>query len=128
MKNVSLLLAGACVLHTSAQAQALNEPATSRHHFGAGVPVWLKARGNITATRSTNPGAAPGAPATLAAGRVDRFYDDGFNRVNAAGNPALGLGGTPVTSFFGDQADAQVANAVGAGTLSLHSVQLNGGD
>lgn len=129
MKHLSLLLTGACVLHTCAQAQGLNEPVASRHHFGVGVPVWLKARGHITATRATNAGPAPTAPVpTLADGRVDRTYDDGYNRVNAAGNPALGPGGTPVTSFFDYQADVQVANVVGAGTLSLHSVQLNGGD
>ncbi|NBV22908.1 MAG: hypothetical protein EBS05_13450, partial [Proteobacteria bacterium] len=54
--------------------------------------------------------------------------DDGYNRVNTPGNPALGPGGTPVTTYFGYQNVSQVANVVGAGTLTEHSVQLNGGD
>lgn len=129
MKHLSLLITGACTLHACVQAQGINEPVATRHHFGAGVPVWLKARGQITATRATNPGAAPTLPvATLADGLVNRGYDDGFNQVNAVDNFNPVPGGLPVTSFFGYQADAQVANAVGAGTLSLHSVQLNGGD
>lgn len=129
MKHLSLLLTGACALHTCAPAQALDEPVATRHHFGASIPVWLKARGTITATRATSPGPAPGAPATLADGQVNRDYDDGFNRVTEGGNPALGPGGTPITSFFGYQNNlAQVGpGGVGPG-LSLHSVQLNGGD
>lgn len=99
-----------------------------RLHYGVGVPFYVNAKANFSATRTANPGAAPAVAATLADGRVDRFYDDGFNRVNSAGNPALGPGGTPVTTFFGFQSDGQVANVVGAGTLALHSVQLNGGD
>lgn len=126
MKKTSLLIASACVLHASVHGQELNHPATARHHFGFGTPTWVNARAKFTVTRATNPGAAPAAPATLADGRVDRFYDDGYNRVNSAGNPVLL--GEPRTSFFGYQADAQVVNAAGAGTLSLHSLRLNGGD
>ncbi len=126
MRKTSLLVAGLCVCQAGARAQELEARAASRHHFGVGTPTWINARAKFTATRATNPGAAPGAPATLADGRVDRFYDDGYNRVNSAGNPVLL--GEPRTTFFGYQSDAQVANAVGAGTLSLHSVQLNGGD
>ena len=130
MKPLTLLLTGACALPTLAAAQGLNEPVASRHHFGAGIPVWLKARGTILATRSTNPGPAPTAPVpTLADGRVNRFYDDGFNAVNSVGNPALGPGGTPITSFFGYQDNTTQVGPGGVGpTLSLHSVQLNGGD
>ena len=127
MKTPSLLIAGAaCALHTTAHGQGLDERVASRHHFGFGVPTWVKARAKFTATRATNPGAALAVPASLADGRVDRFYDDGYNRVNAAGNPVLL--GEPRTTFFGYQSDAQVVNAVGAGTLSMHSLQLNGGD
>jgi hypothetical protein len=126
MSKTSLLIAGACALHTAAHGQGLDERVAARHHFGFGVPTWVKARATFSATRATNPGAAPAAPATLADGRVDRFYDDGYNRVNSAGNPVLL--GEPRTTFFGYSSDAQVANAVGAGTLSMHSVQLNGGD
>lgn len=120
------MIAGACALQAGAYGQELDARVTSRHHFGVGVPTWIKAGARFTATRATSPGAAPAAPATLADGRVDRFYDDGFNRVNSVGNPVLL--GEPRTTFFGYQSDAQVANVVGAGTLSLHSVQLNGGD
>lgn len=123
-----MLIAGACLLHAGAQAQGLEERAVSRHHFGFGTPVWLKARAGFTATRATNPGAAPSAPATLADGRVDRFYDDGYNRVNSAGNPVLG--GEPRTSFYGFQSGVQLLPTAGSGTVSLalHSVALNGGD
>ena len=126
MRKTSLLIASACVLHASVHGQEVNHSAASRHHFGFSTPTWINAHAKFTATRATNPGAAPAAPATLADGRVDRFYDDGFNRVNSAGNPVL-LGATR-TSFFGYQSDAQVVNAAGAGTLSLHSLRLNGGD
>jgi hypothetical protein len=129
MKSLPLLLAGACALPSLATAQALNEPATARHHFGVSVPVWLKARGTITASRATNPGPAPGAPPTAADGRVDRTYDDGFVGVNSAGNPALGPGGTPVTSYFGYQNNTTQVGPGGVGAnLALHSVTLNGGD
>ncbi|KAF0181703.1 MAG: hypothetical protein FD161_376 [Limisphaerales bacterium] len=126
MRKTSLLIAGMCAWQAGARAQDLAIPAAARHHFGVGVPTWLKVHAKFTATRATNPGAAPAAPATLADGRVDRFYDDSYNRVNSVGNPVLS--GEPRTSFFGYQSDAQVANAVGAGTLAMHSVQLNGGD
>ena len=126
MKKTSILIASACVLHTAAHGQEVDHPVTSRHHFGVGTPTWMNARAKFTATRATNPGAAPAAPAAVADGRVDRFYDDGFNRVNSAGNPVLL--GEPRTSFFGYQSDAQVANAPGAGTLAMHSLRLNGGD
>lgn len=130
MKALPLLLAGACALPALVHAQGLDAPATSRHHFGMGVPVWLKARGKILATRAGDPGAKPTTPvATLADGRVDRTYDDGYNKVNAAGNPALGPGGTPVTSFFGYQNNTVQVGPLGVGpTLALHSIQLNGGD
>lgn len=126
MKNISLLIASACALHVSAHGQELNHSATARHHFGVNLPTWLNARAQFTATRATNPGSAPAAPVTLTDGLVDRFYDDGFNRVNSAGNPVLL--GEPRTSFFGYQSDAQVANVPGAGTLAMHSLQLSGGD
>ncbi len=120
MKNVSLLLAGTCALPFAAAAQNLNDPAVSRHHFGASLPVWLNAKAKFTATRATNPGPAAG-------GAVDRTYDDGYNRVDSTGNAPAIPGGPPSTSFFGYASDAQVNNAVGAGTLDLHSVELNGG-
>ncbi|MFT4690495.1 MAG: hypothetical protein ACJASX_000930 [Limisphaerales bacterium] len=99
-----------------------------RHRFGVGLPFYFNAKAKFSASRTANPGAAPAAVPTLADGRVSREYDDGFNRVNSAGNPALGPGGTPVTTHFGYQSDGQVANAAGAGTISMHSVALNGGD
>lgn len=125
MKKTIVSILSVCAAGTSANSQ---EPArSSPHHWGVGAPVWLNAKASFTAARASNPGAAPGAPATLANGRVDRFYDDGFNRVNAAGNPVLIPGGGPLTTFFGYQSDTQVANAPGAGTLSLHSIQVSGG-
>jgi hypothetical protein len=129
MKKVSLFVVGACALQVSAQAQNLDERAAARHHFGFGVPTWIRARAGFTATRATNPGPAPTAPVpTLTDGRVDRFYDDGYNRVNSAGNPVLG--GEPRTSFYGFQDGAQLQPTAGAGTVSvaMHSIVLNGGD
>lgn len=121
MKNLSLLLAGVAVLPATGLAQNLTEPKTAQHHFGLSLPVWLKASAKFSATRASNPGPAAG-------GTSDRFYDNGYNRVDSTGNAPAVVGGPPSTSFFGYASDAQVVNAVGAGTLSLHSVQLNGGD
>ena len=121
MKNVFLLVAGACALPVVVVAQNLEQRVVSRHHFGVSLPVWLNAKAKFTATRATNPGPAAG-------GTAERFYDDGYNRVDSTGNAPVVLGGPPSTSFFGYANDAQVVNAVGAGTLSLHTVQLNGGD
>jgi len=129
MNKVSLLVAGACALHAAAHGQNLEERVTSRHHFGFGMPTWIKARASFTATRGTNPGPAPTTPvATLADGRVNRTYDDGYNLVNSAGNPVLG--GEPRTSFYGFQDGVQLQPTAGSGTVSvsMHSVTLNGGD
>lgn len=121
-----LLAATLCALPAGASAQDLDQRQEHRHHFGVSLPTWLNAHAKFTATRATNPGPAPGVPPTLADGRVNRSYDDGYNNVNSLGNPVLL--GAPVTSFFGYASDAQVVNAVGAGTLDLHSVRLSGGD
>ncbi len=128
MKRTSAFITGVCLLHAGAQGQGIEERTTSRHHFGVGMPVWLRARASFTATRATNPGAAPAAPVTLADGRVDRVYDDGYNRVNSAGNPVLG--GEPRTSFYGFQSGVQLQPTAGSGTVSvaMHSLALNGGD
>ncbi|MEN9576120.1 MAG: hypothetical protein RL514_3975 [Verrucomicrobiota bacterium] len=123
MKNSSLLLLGALALPTVASAQNLAEPVVGRHHFGASLPVWLNAHAKFTSTRATNPGPGTGSAS-------ERFYDDGYSRVDSTGNaPAgAGLNNFPRTSFFGYASDVQVNNVVGAGTLDLHSAQLNGGD
>lgn len=129
MKKTVLILAGACLGQAGAHGQALEERARSRHHFGFGAPTWIKARASFTATRATNPGPAPTTPVpTLADGRVDRTYDDGYNLVNSAGNPVLG--GEPRTSFYGFQDGVQLLPTPGSGTVSvsMHSVVLNGGD
>jgi hypothetical protein len=68
--------------------------------------------------------------------RQDRFYDDGFNRVNALGNPDLGFTGPadsfPRTTFFSFNSNTQFTPDSGPtvaspGTLSLHSVDSIGG-
>ncbi len=117
------------MLHVCAHGQNPNEHAAARHHVGFGVPTWIKARAGFTATRATNPGPAPATPVpALADGRVDRTYDDGYNRVNSVGNPVLG--GEPRTSFYGFQDGVQLQPTAGSGTVSvaMHSVALNGGD
>lgn len=123
MNRTSLLLAGTCVLPVLVHAQNLNDPAVSRHHLGVTVPTWLNAHAKFTATRATDPGAGTGATGAHA-------YDDGYNRVDSSGNAPAGAGVNlfPRTSFFGYASDAQVNNVAGAGTVDLHSVQLNGGD
>lgn len=121
MKNITLLLASIAVLPATGLAQNRPEPKTGQHHFGVSLPVLLNAKAQFSATRATNPGPAVG-------GAAERAYDDGYNRVDATGNSPAAVGGPPSTSFFGYANDVQVVNAVGAGTLSLHAVQVNGGD
>lgn len=121
MKNVSLLVAGACALPVVVAAQNLEERVVSRHHFGVSLPVWLNAKAKFTAARATNPG-------PLGGGVGERFYDDGYSRVDSSGNAPAVLGGPPSTSFFGYASAAQVDNLPGTDTLSLHAIQLNGGD
>lgn len=110
--------------------------APSRHHVGIGFPVWLKARAAFTGVRATDPGAPTGA-------FVERFYDDGFNRVDSSTNAVApappGKYSFPRTAFFGFQsradqvrndpnpADSELVDPQG-GTLSLHSFEINGGD
>lgn len=129
MNRLSFVFAGACALHTAAHGQNLEQRVTARHHFGLAAPTWIRARANFTATRATNPGPVPVTPGpTLADGRVNRIYDDGYNLVNSAGNPVLG--GEPRTSFYGFQDGVQLQPTAGSGTVSvaMHSVTLNGGD
>jgi hypothetical protein len=121
MKNVSLLVAGACALPVVVAAQDLEARVVSRHHFGVSLPVWLNAKAKFTAARATNPG-------PLGGGVGERFYDDGYSRVDSSGNAPAVLGGPPSTSFFGYASAAQVDNLPGTDTLSLHAIQLNGGD
>lgn len=121
MNNAFLLMAAACALPSTAFAQNLNELRVSRHHFGMSLPVWLNAQAKFAATRATSSGPQAG-------GAVNRFYDDGYSRVDDTGNAPVVAGGPPSTSFFGYASDAQVINLVGAGTLSLHAVEIAGGD
>lgn len=125
----AVLLAGA------AQAQ---ERGRSRHQFGIQVPIWFNAKASFSARPATNPGPDDGSPVT------DRFYDDGFNRVDSTGNavsPAPPANYSfPRTSFFGYVSDAQATSIPGVtpatdpdpaltgGTLALHSVAINGGE
>jgi hypothetical protein len=95
------------------------DPAAFRWHLEAGPSLWLKTRVTFGANAGADPSAAP---------KSDRFYDDGFNRVDASGN--LGDGSTgPLasrTGYFGFSNDSQVD--LKAGTLALHRTQLAGGD
>lgn len=119
-KTITILLTACTATVATGQEAARPGP----HHWGLGLPTWMNAKARFSATRATDPGAI----GTADDGRVNRYYDDGFNRVNAAGNPALIPGGGPLTTFFGYQNDSQVNNVAGAGTLSLHSLQVQGGD
>ena len=94
------------------------ESTTFRWRIEAGPSIWLKTRVAYGATASAD-------PATTA--RTDRFYDDGFNRVDASGNLGDGsFGPLPSrTGFFGFTSDSQVD--LRAGTLSLRKVGLGDG-
>ena len=95
------------------------ESTTFRWRIEAGPSIWLKSRVAYGATTgSADPATTP---------RTDRFYDDGFNRVDASGNTGDG-GAGPLpsrTGFFGFSNDSQVD--LRAGTLSLHKVGLGEG-
>lgn len=89
------------------------ESNTFRWRIEAGPSIWLKTKVSYGATASADPAATP---------RTDRFYDDGFNRVDSSGNLGDGnFGPLPSrTGFFGFTSDSQVD--LRAGTLALHKV------
>lgn len=121
MNKTSLLLLAVCGLPAAGQAEE-----DSRHHVGVGMPVWINAKARFSAARATDPGPNDGSPTR------NRFYNDGFNRVDSTGNAAP-PGGVPLTSAFGyANRDVQVVQATAVpltpGSLALHSAQINGGD
>lgn len=89
-----------------------------RVHLEAGPSLWFRTRVIYGANPAVNP--------ALAA-KTDRFYDDGYNRVDASGN--LGDSGVgPLasrTGYFGFINDNQVD--LRAGTLALHRTGLGEG-
>ena len=95
------------------------DPAAFRWHLEAGPSLWLKTRVTFGANAGADPSAAP---------KSDRFYDDGFNRVDASGNLGDGSFGPLAsrTGYFGFSNDSQVD--LKAGTLALRRVRLAGGD
>jgi len=84
--------------------------ATFRWRLEAGPSVWLRTRVAYGANASADPSASA---------KTDRFYDDGFNRVDASGNLGDGAFGplSSRTGYFGFTSDSQVD--LKAGTLSL---------
>lgn len=105
------------------------------HSFGVQVPLWFNASLSMRGVSDSRSGTITGDPAVD--GRQDRYYADGFNRLNAAGNPTIA--GTapselfPRTTYFGFQDNRQVVppsfSPAGniPGSLSLHDVTLVGG-
>lgn len=95
------------------------EPAGFRWHLEAGPSLWLNTRVTFGAHAGADPAAGP---------KSDRFYDDGFNRVDASGNLGDGAFGPLAsrTGYFGFSNDSQVD--LRAGTLALRRVRLAGGD
>ncbi len=121
MNKTSLLLLAVCGLPASGPAED-----STRHHFGVGLPTTINAKARFTASRATDPGPNDGSPTR------DRFYNDGFNRVDSTGNAAF-PGGSPSTSAYGyDNGLLQVVQPTAApptqGSLALHSLQIVGGD
>lgn len=100
-------------------AVAAADPAAFRWHLEAGPSLWLKTRVTFGAQAGADPAAGP---------KSDRFYDDGFNRVDASGNLGDGSFGPLAsrTGYFGFSNDSQVD--LKAGTLALRRLQLAGGD
>lgn len=88
--------------------------ARPRWHLEAGPSAWLGVDLSYGASAAADPSTAA---------RTDRFYDDGFNRVDASGNLGDGAGGALAsrTGFFGFNNDNQVN--LQAGTLALHRLQ-----
>lgn len=121
MNKTSLLLIAVCGLPASGQAED-----STRHHFGVGLPTTINAKARFTAARATDPGPDDHSPTR------NRFYNDGFTRLDSTGNAAF-PGGVPSTSAYGyDNGRLQVVQPTAApptsGSLALHSAQLNGGD
>jgi len=106
-----------------------------RHSFGVQVPLWFHAGVSMEGVSDSRSGTITGDPALD--GRQDRYYDDGFNRLNSVGNPTIA--GTapselfPRTTHFGFLDNRQVSppsfGPAGSipGSLSLHDVTLVGG-
>jgi hypothetical protein len=94
------------------------DSSTFRWRIDAGPSLWLNNRVAF--------GAYVGAEPSLAV-RTDRFYDDGYNRVDASNNLGDGTGGLLAsrTGYFGFLTDNQVDAR--AGTLALHQTDLAGG-
>ncbi len=110
------------------------DPRSLRHSIGASAPIWVGTRATMRGFNRGAYGTITGNPAADA--RQDRYYDDGYNRVNSLGNPDLALTGPadsfPRTTFFGFSNNSQFSPAGGPspgnpGTLSLHSVESIGG-
>lgn len=93
------------------------DPAAFRWHVEAGPSLWLNTRVTFGANAGADPAAGP---------KSDRFYDDGFNRVDASGNLGDGSFGPLAsrTGYFGFSNDSQVD--LRAGTLALRRVRLAG--
>lgn len=88
-------------------------------HVSAGPGYLLNAEVRYGANLAADPAATP---------KTDRFYDDGFNRVDASGNLGDSPGGplSSRTGYFGYVRDSQID--LRAGTLALHQAQAAGGD
>lgn len=105
------------------------------HSFGVQVPLWFNASLSMHGKSDSRSGTITGDPNID--GRQDRYYADGFNRLNAAGNPTIATTAAselfPRTTYFGFQDNRQVTppsfSPAGniPGSLSLHDVTLVGG-
>jgi len=100
-------------------AGAAHEDDRFRWHLEAGPSLWLNNRVTYGALASAN-------PATAA--KSERYYDDGYNRVDASGNLGDGTAGPLAsrTGYFGYASDKQVD--LKAGTLALHLSRLSAGE
>ena len=116
--TLSQLSITAAVLAITTLAGEAAEPPFFRWHLEAGPSLWLKSRVTYGATTTADPTLSP---------KTDRFYDDGFNRVDASGNLGDGPAGPLAsrTGYFAYTSDAQVE--LKAGTLSLQRTQLAAG-
>ena len=95
------------------QLFAVVETRNSRWYIEAGPSIWLNSTiiFGAKANNKADPSLAP---------KSERYYDDGYNRVDASGNLGDGTGGTlpSRTGYFGFTNNNQVD--LKAGVLSMH--------
>lgn len=118
-----------------AEEPVLEKAKEDRHKIGIQVPLWVRVHAHFTSFEMTDIGRE------TSQGNLERFYVDGYNRVDITGNEVSPLPPArysfPRTSNFKfdhfsqvmndpDPSDSEALDPNG-GTLSLHGVSVSGG-